>query len=100
MPLLLQRAAGPARLRPAAGARSAICLHARTPFGATCALLLILGAVGCKGGEGDPCKTQDDCGGGLACCPIDRSPLERGSCETVCSLGTLPPGLDAGFFSE
>ncbi len=65
----------------------------------TCALL-VLGTVGCKGGEGDPCKTQNDCGGGLSCCPIDRSPLERGSCEAVCSLGTLPPGLDAGFFNE
>ncbi len=48
-------------------------------------LALLLGfAVACGQSEGETCKEQNDCQSDLKCCPVDRSPTVRGTCEEVC----------------
>ena len=47
-------------------------------------------SVGCGGGEGDPCKEEDDCQSGLVCCkPGSGGASARGTCEMSC--GDTPP---------
>lgn len=58
-------------------------------------LLLASMALGCGPSEGDACKEPDDCGESLLCCPLDRSPVERGVCASSCTDDALPAGIDA-----
>lgn len=41
-------------------------------------------SVGCKAGEGDSCKEEDDCSGSLLCCKASLSATARGTCRTSC----------------
>ncbi len=47
--------------------------------------------VGCGGGEGDPCKEEDDCQSGLVCCkPGSGGASARGTCEMNCGDTPTP----------
>lgn len=72
-------------------------------FGLLFAFALFV-SVGCKAGEGDSCKEEDDCESGLMCCKASLSATARGTCRDVTSCsepvdaGPLPdvPVVDSG----
>lgn len=44
----------------------------------------VLLTAGCKAGEGDSCKEEDDCSGMLMCCKASLSATARGTCRDSC----------------
>lgn len=64
------------------------------------ATAFLVWAVACGAAENEPCKERNDCRSDLLCCPIDRTPTLRGTCQQECRPRVLPmdaavPQLDA-----